>query len=389
VPTRRLQLPVIPLRWRVPISVVLLVVTAASIVGNTIVATPHTGPEPVDYSVFSVPGAEILHGHWGGVFRSPVIQAGPFELIFWAIPFLIGVHGVTGWIVFGIVAGSLFAVALAALVHRLLRGISPNWSTTLAIGTAAVAALTGVISTPTSAGHPSEIAVPILWLIAGVLARRGRAAAAAAVLASTAGWELWGLLAVPILLLAPRIDVRTIWRSALGGIVVLAVLFLPFVLLGPFDMFSYSWTIRGNTLVHVLFPNLHTFPWPLRATQGILSVGAGSVVAILLRRRIDAIWMVPLVVCVVRLFTDPVLAGYYAVPPLLMLLVGSALGIAQRRPLRALLALVMLNVVVDTPLTLITSGILLVLTVAMAILVMRENRAAAVDEISPDRMSRL
>jgi ABC-type multidrug transport system fused ATPase/permease subunit len=371
-----------------PISVVLLVVTAASIVGNTIVATPRTGPEPVDYTVFSVPGADILRGHWVGVFDSSTIQAGPFELIFWAIPYLIGVHGVTGWIAFGIVAGSLFSVALAALVQRLLRAIAPNWSVPLAIATATVAALTGLISTPTSAGHPSEIAVPLLWIIAAVLARRGRPAAAAAVLASTAGWELWGLLAVPVLLLAPRIDIRTVWRSALGGIVVLAALFLPFVLLGPFNMFSFSWTIRGNTLVHVFFPHLNTFPWPFRATQGVLSVGAGSAVAFLLRRRLDAIWVVPLVVCIVRLFTDPVLAGYYAVPPLLMLLIGSALGVAQRRPLRALLALVMLNVVVDTPLTLITSGILLVLTVVMTVLVIRENRVAAAEEPAVERMSR-
>ena len=37
-------------------------------------------------------------------------------------------------------------------------------------------------------------------------------------------------------------------RWALGGIVVVGILFLPFVLLGPFRMFSFAWTIRDNSL---------------------------------------------------------------------------------------------------------------------------------------------
>ncbi|MEO6116315.1 MAG: hypothetical protein ABIP33_08025, partial [Pseudolysinimonas sp.] len=191
-------------------------------------------------------------------------------------------------------------------------------------------------------------------------------------------WELWGLLGVPVLLLAPRIDLRTIARSALGGIVVLAVLFLPFALLGPFRMFSFAWPIDHNSLAHLLFPHLRTFPWPLRLTQGALAVGAGAVVARLTRSQPNAIWLVPLVVCAVRLFTDPVSAGYYALPPLLMILVGASFAIAQRSALVFASCLILTNVILDVPRSVVTTGILLGLVVVTVVLVVRQDRVRGV-----------
>ena len=370
-----------------PILVLLVALTAAGVVLNTIVATPTVGSEPVDYPTFGQPGADILTGHWAGIFSDPIIQAGPFELIFWGIPFLLGVHGLIGWIAFGIVASSLFAVAAAVVAERLLRPLTPAWSTPLAVGVAAVAAVSGLLSASLAAGHPAEVAIPVLWLIAGALARRGQPLAAAAALAATTGWELWGLLGVPVLLLAPRVDLRTVWRSAVGGVLVIAVLFLPFALLGPFHMFGYGWVISSNSMAHLLFPTATSFPWPLRLIQAVLSVGAGAAVAWLIRRRPDALWLVPLVVCVVRLFTDPVLAGYYAVPPFLLLLVGVAFSIAQRALVPVLLGLVMVNVLIDVPLSLIPGGILVVLSAILAVVIIRRGRAGAVTGVDADALT--
>lgn len=349
--------------------------TAAGLILNAIVTTPIASPsQPVDYSLFGRAGGLLLTGQWGSVFGSSLIQAGVLELAFWGVPFVLGVHGTVGWIVFGIVAGSLLAFAFAFVAERLIRPLTPVWSAPLAVGAAALAGLSGMISQTISAGHPSEVVVPLLWLVAAALARSGRSMAAAAALASSTGWELWGLLGVPVLLLAPRIDVRTIWRSAVGGIAVIAVLFGPFVLLGPFDMFSYQWTIRGNSLSHLLFPHRVLFPWPFRLVQAVLSVGAGAAVALLLRRSRDAIWLVPVAVCVVRLFTDPVLAAYYAAPPFLLLAVGIAFSVATRRFLVFALCLVMLNVLIDIPLSVVTVGILVVLTVLVTVIVVQRAR---------------
>lgn len=378
--TRRLQLPEVSLSWRVPITLVLVVLMTAALVVFAIVSTPVSAPAPVDFSTFGPPGAKILEGHWSGIFSDRIIQAGVFELIFWGVVHLLGFAGLNGaasltaWTVFAIVVGAIFSFLIALVAERVVRPLSPSWSIPLGVGVAAVAALSGLTTSAIVSGHPAELAIPLMWIIAAVLARRGSAATAAAILAATTGWELWGLLGVPVLLLAPRIDVRTVVRSAAAGIVVLLVLFLPFVVLGPFRMFSFAWTIRDNSLAHLLFPGQRTFAWPLRLTQGALAVGGGAVVARLTRQRPDAIWVVPLVVCAVRLFTDPVLAGYYAVPPLLMILLGAVFAIVQRSPWVFALCLILLNVILDLPPSVVSDGILLCLVVITAVVVVRRAK---------------
>ena len=374
--TTRLRLPVVPVRWRGPITVGLVVLTALAVVVNAVVATPTVGP-PVDSDLFGPAGGHILTAHWASIFADPIIQAGPLELVFWGVPFLLGIDSQLGWVVFGIVVATLLSIAFAWLVERLLRPLAPVWSVPLALVPALLIALTGGTAQSIAVGHPAEYVIPLMWIVAAVLARRGLAFTAAVVLAATAGWELWGLLGLPVLLLAPRIDLRTVTRSALGGLAALAVLFGPFALLGPFRMFAFSWPIYDNTLAHLLFPDDTTFPWPLRLTQGVLSLGGGALAAWLTRRRPDAIWIAPLVVCAIRLFTDPVLARYYAIPLLLLVLVGLVLAIAQRSLPIFLACLVMFNVLVDVELTVVSAGLLLVLVIATAIIVVRAGSRAA------------
>ena len=236
----RLSQLAVPLRWRLPLIILLMVLTIIGTVLNSVITMSAGGSAPIDYSIFGEPGAHVLLLQWGSVFDDPRIQAGPIELAYWGIPYLLGVHGRLAWTLVGIVANSLSVIAIAAVAERLLRAMTRRWSVTLALAIAAVAAFSGQLASVFAVGHPGRLAVPLLWLISAALARRGNPMAAAAVLASTTGWELWGILAVPVLLLAPRIDARTIWRSAVGGIVVVALLFVPFLLLGPFHMFEFS-----------------------------------------------------------------------------------------------------------------------------------------------------
>jgi len=70
-----------------------------------------------------------------------------------------------------------------------------------------------------------------------------------------------------------------------------------------------------------------------------------------------------------------VLAPYYAVPPLMMVLIGAVFAIVQRAPLVFVLCLLMVNLMIDTPLTLLTGGILVVLVVVTTVLVVRHDRA--------------
>jgi len=172
------------------------------------------------------------------------------------------------------------------------------------------------------------------------------------------------VLGAAVLLLAPRIDLRMLWRSAAGGLAAVAVIFLPFVLLGPFEMFSFHWTIYPGTLADLLFPHAATFTWPMRLVQAALSLGGGAAAALLLRRRTAAIWIVPLATCAIRLFLDPVDADYYRVPPIALVIVGMALAIAETSLPVFVAAVVLLNLVVDFSQPKALIGGLLVLAVA-------------------------
>lgn len=360
----RLQLRPPPLSLRWPLTGGFLVLTAAALTLVAMASISDAFPQPVDVSVFAPAGAALLQGHWAGIFSDSFIQAGPFELAFWGIAELLHVQTALQWQLFVVLGSALAGVVYGVVVERILRPITPAWSAVLAAGATFLGAVTAMLTTSISSGHPAEIAVPLLWLAAGMLARRDRPFTAALLLGLSTGWELWGVLGAAVLLLAPRIDVRMLWRSAVGALVPIAVVFLPFVLLGPFEMFSFHWTIYPGTLAELLFPDATTFSWPMRLVQAALSLGGGAAVALLLRGRTVAIWLVPLASCAIRLFLDPVDADYYRVPPVALVIVGMVIAIAQVSVPVFLANIVLLNLVVDFHQPKALIGGLLVLAVA-------------------------
>jgi hypothetical protein len=321
------------------------VVVAAVTTSIAAIQNAFTDPSPpVDYDVFGRAGHDILTLHWDRVFTDPALQAGPFELIFYGVPHLLGVQGALGWSTFYIVAGSLLAAALGYVVWRLVRGIAPDTAAPIAAAVAALAAASDTIQLSMTDGHPAQIAVPILWLVAAMLARKDRAFAAAVVLGLSLGWELWGILGVPVLLLAPRVRLRTVLVSAAGGLAALTVTFGGFVLAGPVTMFGFEWPVSDGSLAHLLLPDIQTFGWPLRLIQAIVSVGAGVVVARVLHHSWDAVWLAPLAVCAVRLTTDPVIAGYYFCAAVILIFAGLALALATRSLFRFVATVALWNV---------------------------------------------
>lgn len=387
----RLQLQPPPLSWRRPLMSGFLVLTAAALTLVAMASISDAYPQPVDVGVFAPAGAALLHGQWAAIFSDSFIQAGPFELAFWGITELLHLHTALHWQLFVILGSALAGVVYWVIVERILRPITPAWSPVLAAGATFLGAVTAMLTTSMSSGHPAEIAVPLLWLGAGMLARRDRPFTAALLLGLSTGWELWGVLGAAVLLLAPRIDLRMLWRSAVGVLIPITVTFLPFVLLGPFDMFSFHWTIYPGTLAELLFPDATTFSWPMRLVQAALSLGGGAAAALLLRGRANAIWIVPLASCAIRLFLDPVDADYYRVPPVALVIVGMAIAIAQASVPVFLANVVLLNLIVDfhQPKALI-GGLLVVAvagTVAIAARVGRKGDAPPPAEPVPKPIS--
>lgn len=344
-----------------------LAATALALPGGAVMAllwTASADPVPVDYTLFGPAGALLLTGRIGAVFGDPLIQAGPFELAPFGVMHLLGVRGSLAWTVAlmtcSAVTTFLAAVALRPVLRRDLR------SSVLAGAGAVLLGLLGPTTASWNLGHPAEVLIPIAWLAAGRLALADRPVLAAAVIALSTGFEVWGLLGAPLVLLAP--DVRRL-RSAGAGAALLAALWLPFVLAGPFRMFSYAWEVRAGSVLHALDPTAATFPWSLRLLQSLLALGAGAAVALLLRRRHArwGVWLVPVAVVAGRLLLDPVLAGYYWDPVLVCGVGALVLAVHERHLVAAAGAALILLLASDIAPPVPRAAVLLVAVPAVAL----------------------
>jgi hypothetical protein len=288
-----------------------------------------SSPAAIDYTFFGPAGANILTGHLSAVFANSGVQAGPFELLPYGIAHLIAVHTALGWNIFY----SVFVAVLSfGIVFGLsfVRGTAPRtWSWYLALAVSAVAVLGWCVPSAVVLGHPAEVVIPVLWACAARCALEGRFAATGVLVALSAGWEVWGVLGAPVILLAVS---PKVWRAALAGAVTLALLYLPFLLTGTFTMFGFAWTVSNDTLLAAIAPALHAFPWSLRLLQAAIAIGAGCLIAVLGRRVVYGVWLVPLAVILFRLLLDPVLLSYYWFAPTIVG-IGMAADAVQRRQL--------------------------------------------------------
>ena len=246
---------------------------------------------------FFLHAAEKLPADWASLFADPNMQVGPVHLLLFRLGDLAGLLPL------------LVQVGVAALLWaatgRLLTGRDPRAQ--LAVGLAAVAL--GLTYGAYQDGHPAQVVVPLLWVLAGLEAREGRTVRAGALVGLSAGFETWGLLGVVVFVLAPR------GRAALAGIAaevsLAAGLYLPFVLAGQFRMFDYRWQVNADTLLSLVVQPGTAFTWPMRLLQGVAALAVGAALAWPLRRTLHAVWLAPLAVVVVRLALDPVRYPWY------------------------------------------------------------------------------
>ena len=271
-----------------------------------------------DSPMFAAAGRTLLSSHWNRTFADSGIQVGPLQLA------LFGSVG-RSLLVLAIVLGA----AAALLVVAAARGVGIERPGLLAaIGLVAVA--TGLTRAGFDAGHPADTLLPLLWILAAVDARRGHVLRAGTIVGLGAGLETWSLLGVAVLLLAPRL--RDAARGAAVAAGAAAVLFLPFVAAGHFEMGRYHWYVSSQSLMSIVVAPGTAVGWPLRLAQGAVAVGAGLAVARVARGSRHALWLVPAVVVLARLLLDPLGSGYYFVGIEGPALVGIALVAAYGLP---------------------------------------------------------
>jgi hypothetical protein len=258
--------------------------------------------DPADLPFFADAARTLFSGDWANTYYDPVLQAGP---IFLALVGLADRLGGDALLAYAIQVGVTALVVFT--VGRLLAG-RPYRAVAQGIAGLGAVAL-GVSLDAYSYGHPAQVVVPLLWMLAGLDAREGRSIRAGGLVGLSAGFEAWGVLGTPILLLAPAT------RGAVRGLAVQALvtigLYLPFVLAGDFRMFELRWKVEGWTLVRFLIPEGSDFPWTLRLLQGAAALAIGAALALALRPSPRALWVVPLGIVAVRILLDPALCSWY------------------------------------------------------------------------------
>jgi hypothetical protein len=277
-----------------------------------VVASLDRGTDPGDLVYFVHKGERLLSAAWVDTFADPRLQSGPLQLL------VFGAVGNLTALVF------LIELGVAALLVYVLGRLGTSDRLRLAVGLLAVAS--GLTHGAFVDGHPAQAFVPLLWVLAGVWAREDRVFLAGALIGLSGGLEFWGVLGAPVLLLAPRLS-RAVAGALVEAGVVLAML-SPFVLAGTVRMFEYEWQVATGTLLSLVVEPGTDFGWPLRLLQASLALGAGTVLALALRRSLHAVWLAPLAVVVVRLLLDPLAYGWYWQAAQVLVLVGAALLLA-------------------------------------------------------------
>jgi hypothetical protein len=269
--------------------------------------------DPGDLLYFLHKGEQLLSGRWADTFADPKLQSGPLQLVVAG-----AVHDLAA-------LAFLIELGVAALLLHVLGRLGLSDRTRLAVGLLAV--LAGLTHIAFVDGHPAEAIIPLLWVLAGIRAREGRVLSAGALVGLSAGFELWGVLGVVMLLLAPRLT-RAFAGACVQAVVVLAML-APFALAGRFRMFEYEWRTTSGTLVGLIVGPGADFGWPLRLAQASLAIGVAAALARSLRRNLHSLWLVPLAIVLVRLLFDPVSFGWYWLEVEAAVLVGAGVLLAE------------------------------------------------------------
>jgi hypothetical protein len=274
----------------------------------------------IDNLYFLNSARTLLSAHWLSTFGDPGLQSGPLQIL------LIGCSARLGAAVALSQSTSMAigeAVSLMALLLLAARRVVAPGLRAAALAAVAVAALgSGLIHSAYFYGHPAQVIIPCCWLL-GAQAARGRRGLLAGIYVGVAAcFETWGVLGIAVVFLAA--EIRSAARGLASLTTVLALVYGPFVLLGPFRMFEYRWRVGPHTLASLVVGTGEPFSWSMRLAQGGASLLAGVAAALLLRRFRSSIWLVPLAIASVRIVLDPSLAAWYLLAPQAIAVLGAA-----------------------------------------------------------------
>jgi hypothetical protein len=262
---------------------------------------------------------QLYSSGWADTFANPTLQVGPLHLaLFGVVEALAEPIGLSTTRLIGCVVGMLAAALFWLVARQLLGGRGGLWAL---LGASFAPVALGLTFEAYRDGHPAQGLGPLLWVLAGLEVRKGRAWLAGGLVGLSAGFELWGLLGIVVFAAAPRVVIAL--RAAADALLVILLLLAPFAFAGEFGMFDYRWVVNGDTLLSLFVEPGTEFTWPLRALQGGTTMIAGAAVVWALRRSTAALWAGPLAAVAVRLALDPVRYPWYWLALETLALVGA------------------------------------------------------------------
>jgi hypothetical protein len=305
-------------------------------------AWPHPSASYGDFALFVRAGHAIWSGDLGNAYSDATVQTGPLALV-WAAALAFALHVVHATSTLGFVLTAIaeltptvYAVALWSSRHT-----PPRWLYVVAIASLVVLLVPWQLSDLIAYQHPTYLWVPALWLGAASLARDGRCALLGLTLAAACGLETWGVLAVPVLLLA-----LPSWRSRAraGAIwfVATTAVWAPFYFSDSFRMLDMTWHNTIQTPIGALLGDPETITWQIRMVQALVIVGASIITWFIGRGVTDAATVAVAVVAWSRVITDAQTYPYYRLPlfaTTVAILLAASAHYVRRRNRRALPAL--------------------------------------------------
>lgn len=290
-----------------------------------------------DAGLFTRTGCQLLEGHVGLAYSNPELQSGPLQVALYCgaahVTGLSGLENPAVWSTIAVVAVTLGLLAALPLLRR-HAGLNASPATV----TVAAAYFAVWVATVTIGIHSAEVLTPAMWVTAAVLVRR-HPVIAGLVLGATAGVEMWGLVAVPIVFAAPTARQRVAGAAAAAALATLLV--VPFALAGHLAMFTFEWPVLPHTLPALIWPvrasgvapNFGVLP---RVLQLALAAGGCAGVAYRVRHRPALLaWLPALTAEYLRLLVDPTLYPYYWVVPELLVAAAVVCSSTSRQKLLA------------------------------------------------------
>lgn len=279
-----------------------------------------------DALMFVSAGRRLLGPHGLDVFSQPSLQVGPmYLLLLGCISHVASALDVSVWVVAGAVESLMLTGTCLAVVRAAGSPTVAFWGVGLPL------VLGGPLAEVLLNGHPEEVGVGLLLVLAAYAAARQRVLLPALLVALAATSKLWGVIGFAVLITATgdrRVDLgRSVQRLSLAA-VACAATYVPFLVFGTVRTFDFVWRCDPFSVLGTVTGYQGNFPFAARLAQ-VLAASAVALVLVAQHRSAPQIIMGAVAM---RLLADPLRQTYYWTN--LAVLVSLAAWSSRQRSLR-------------------------------------------------------